>query len=93
MTYKPVPSGLNGLTFVEDDATKDVHLVVDTKKFQLKNDQVFGISTLTVPIPFDILRDYVLKRLRDDEVAVLQGMNGQELHNYYIGLGAKNEPI
>lgn len=93
MSYKPVPSGLNGLTFVEDDATKDVHLVVDTKKFQLKNDQLFGISTITVTIPFDVLRDYVLKRLRDEEVAVLQGMDGQALFNYYVGLGAKNDPI
>jgi len=92
MTYKPVASGLNGLTFVEEEESDDVHLVVDTKKFRLKADQVFGISTVTVPIPFRVLRDYVLERIRDEEIQILQSLEGDELHNYYVGLGHKNEP-
>ena len=93
MPLKMVPSGLNGLTFVEDALNDDIHLVLDTKKFKLNPDQVFGISTVTLPIPFPILRDYVLKRIRDEEIKVLQSLEGEELYNYYVGLGQKNAPL
>lgn len=75
-----------------EEFNDEAHKASSLDKVIVENDNVLGRDTLTLTLPYNVVRDFVLGKLRDREVAVLEGMNGTELANYYIGLGSHNDP-
>lgn len=53
------------------------------EKVVVETDNVFGRDTMTLTLPYNVLRDFVLTKLRDREIEKLESMEGDELANYY----------
>lgn len=51
----------------------------------VENENFLNRETVTVTVPYNMIRDFVLDQLRNHEIAVLEQMTSRELLEYYTG--------
>lgn len=78
-------SNEDGLTFHHNGNPEDGELmiVVDPSKIKVEMDRFGGTQYVTVTLEYNTIRDFVLSKLRDHEIAKLEKLHGEQLAAYF----------
>lgn len=80
-------SSQDGLTFLHDGSPEGgkLRVVINRAKIDVELERYDGDEYVVFDVEYNTVRDFILRKLADREIARLEQMSGEELAAYYTG--------